>query len=336
MNNRKREKKKFVEFEHELPIQLSLFELLDPVDNRYSQSVELYDAIPKYVVGKTERIDGQFLNPIERVFECNGVKYQIVLFPARIKSRDKHTSIKENIYRDHFPGKREEIVEDALRKMLVSGNGIFLNEEAGLKFSLYALQAELIKYNHTYSYPEITESLEILAKTDIEIISEDKNTKVIFSPIECLGLSGIEGETQTFVKFSPLVTLSIRKLTFRLFDYEKVMKYRTTIARRLHRRLAANFTQAAIHIPYSIKATTIIRDFGLTHDSRFSSMRQRLLKALKELEDSQVVLSYTLENVLQGNKVIDIVLKILPTHVFVNDIIEANKRAKTLKRSLLE
>ena len=69
--------KKIEEFEQSYPVQLQLFEFLQMEENRYSNTVELYDFMPKYHWGKTERINGKFLETLEREFECKGIKYKI-------------------------------------------------------------------------------------------------------------------------------------------------------------------------------------------------------------------------------------------------------------------
>ena len=255
-SRKKDKKKKFLEFRKENPLQLSLFRLFDK-EKDYSHTVELYDFIPKYVWGKSNRIEGKFLEPITREFVCMKTPYKVVLLPARIQT-------KTGDYIDYFPGKREELVEDALRKLMSDVQGVFLDDAAGTTFTLYQLQTELKNRGHSYSYDQLKESLEILAKTDIELESEDKETKIIFRAIETLGLSGKDGETQTFVRFSPLVTQSIKKGTFRLINYEKVMSYKTIIARQLHKRMSHFYTQASLTEKYNILLSTIIRDFGLT------------------------------------------------------------------------
>ena len=69
---RKRDKKKeFEKLEKSKPLQLMLFEL-DPKDKDYSQTIELYDFIPKFNWGKSKRIEGEFLRTIKRKFECRG------------------------------------------------------------------------------------------------------------------------------------------------------------------------------------------------------------------------------------------------------------------------
>ncbi len=71
--------KNFDDYEQSYPRQLALFEYVQPKEKNYSNTVELYDFMPKYHWGKTERINGKFLESLEREFECRGVKYKIEL-----------------------------------------------------------------------------------------------------------------------------------------------------------------------------------------------------------------------------------------------------------------
>lgn len=56
----------------------------------------------------------------------------------------------------------------------------------------------------------------------IFIMSESGSIKFTFHPIEAIRFSGEDEETQTFVKFSPLVTKSIKDGTFQLFNHQKL------------------------------------------------------------------------------------------------------------------
>jgi hypothetical protein len=163
---KKEKQKKFLEFRKDDPVQMSLFRLFEK-EKDYSHTIELYDFIPKYIWGKSKRIEGKFLEPITREFVCKGIPYKVVLMPARIQTETGD-------YMDYFPGKREELVEDALRKIMSDIQGVFLDDAAGTTFTLYQLQTELKNRGHSYSYDQLKESLEILAKTDIELKSEVK------------------------------------------------------------------------------------------------------------------------------------------------------------------
>src|ERR1044071_1803761 len=112
----KKKIKKFEEYAQSKPIQLSLFELLEITDRDYSNSIELYDFIPKYFWGKVERENGKYLQPVTRPFVHKGINYEVIVKPASVKARD-------GVFRHFFPSKREELVEDALRKLACEGGG---------------------------------------------------------------------------------------------------------------------------------------------------------------------------------------------------------------------
>lgn len=327
----KEKKKKFLEFQNDEPIQMSLFRLLEK-EKDYSHTIELYDFIPKYVWGKSKRIEGKFLEPISRDFACKGIAYKVVLLPARIQT-------KTGDYIDYFPGKREELVEDALRKIMSDVQGVFLDDAAGTTFTLYQLQTELENRKHSYSYDQLKESLEILAKTDIELESEDKKTKIIFRAIETLGLSGKDGETQTFVRFSPLVTQSIKKGTFRLINYEKIMSYKTTIPRQLHKRMSHFYTQASLTEKYNILLSTIIRDFGLTRYAQLRNNLAEVEKGIEELKEKNVIINCMIDKIFDVNpktKLNDVKFTFQPHPYFVDEIKKANYKINTIKEKLIK
>lgn len=211
---RRREKPKvFERYEQDHPIQLSLFQILEPENKKYSNTVEIYDFLPKEHLGKASRVQDTYLPRLEREFECRGKRYRMKLDPARIEDKD-------GTVREHYPSQREEVIEDCLRKLMVEDGGVFLDDLASVRFTFYQLQKELSDNGHSYSYTQIKESLEILTKTNIELECEADEARLIFSPIETLGIRGDGGESQTFVRFSPLVTNSIKERKVTLNNLE--------------------------------------------------------------------------------------------------------------------
>lgn len=312
--------KSFDRYEQTQPVQLTLFQLLEPENRQYSNTVEIYDFLPKEFLGKAPRVADAYLPRLEREFECRGVRYLMKLDPARVEDKD-------GVVREYYPSQREEIVEDCLRKLMVDGNGMFLDDRASVLFTLYQLQKELSDNGHTYSYPQIRESLEILAKTNIELSSNDGNVRMIFSPIETLGIKGDGSETQTFVRFSPLVTNSIQERKFRLINYKKVMGYRTAIARKLHKRLSHFFIQASITQMYTIMLSTLIRDFGLTKYKQMSKNLRDFEKSIDELKDSGTIINFYSETIKQTtprNKIIDYKLRIQAHPEFISEVKKGN------------
>jgi hypothetical protein len=258
---------------------------------------------------------------LKREFECRGRKYSLEIAPARIS--DGETEI------ECFPSKREEMIEDALRKMMAEGQGIFLDGESGISFTLYQLQKELKDTGHSYSTQQIKQALTILARTGIELKSEDAEIEIHFSPIETLGFKGKNDENQTFVRFSPLVTKSIRERSFRLINYEQVMSYKSVIARLLHKQMSHHYTQASLTDPYHLLLTTMIRDFGLTKQTQLRNNQIEVEKALQEMKEKNVVINFQSDKVIENaarTRLIDVKFSIQPHPFFVSDIKKANVR----------
>ena len=322
-------KKKFLDYEQEFPEQLTLFSLLDPrTEANYSNTVELYDFLPKYVWGKSNRIDDRFLESVERDFECRGKKYSLTLHPARVKTES-------GVQKEFYLSKREEVVEDALRKIAVFGEAVYLDKKIGMSFSIYQLQKELKKSGHSFSRQQIVESLNILANTRIVLTCYDDDQVWTFSPIETLGFKGINDETHTFVRFSALVTKSIDENTFRLYDYQRVMKYKSVIARQLHKRIGHHFTQANFAQKYEITLTTLLRDFGLKPAASLYSNLEDVKDALEEMKDGGAIMSYALgEPTLDAgrrNKLINVKISIVPSVQFLSEIRKGNEKRQQAK-----
>lgn len=331
--------KKLEDYKQHQPIQMSLFSFIDLKPNeqqRFSNTIELYDFMPKYHWGKVQRIGGEFLRMLEREFECRGVKYKIEVAPAVIKDRD-------GVSRYYYPSKREELVEDALRRLATTEKGVFLDDRAAVTFTLYQLQQELKRNGHTYSINELKDSLLICNRTNITVTTENGSAILSSSMFETLGLQTREDWKETgqkskaFVRFNSLVSEGIKSGAFRQLDYEKAMRYSSVIARQLHKRMSHHFTQASLTTRYEIKLSTIIRDFGLTAYTWISQNLRDVEKALKEMEEKAIILKYSVEKHLdssQRNKLLDAKIIIIPHPRFSGRVIDANKRQGRIEIAL--
>jgi hypothetical protein len=330
------QKKRLQDYEQTHPVQLSLFELLQPEEQGYSNTIELYDFMPKYHWGRTERVAGKYLDSLEREFECRGKKYKIEVQPANIKD-------KKGMSRSYYPSKREELVEDALRRFATAKQGIFLDDRASVTFTLYQLQQELKRNGHSYSKDQIKEALLICAKTSITVTTEDGGAVLISNLFETLGLQtredweGSGEKTKAFVRFNSLVSEGIKQGNFRQLDYEKAMSYSSVVARQLHKRMSHHYVQASFTNPYSIMLSTIIRDFGLTEYQRPSQNHAQVIKALDEMKMKDVILNYEVVEIkdpTNRNKLIEAKYTIKPHLFFINEIKKANFRKSHIDETL--
>jgi hypothetical protein len=80
---------KVVTLYRDQPRQMSLFQTFIPRDEKYSNTIELYDAVPKYFPVKKVseiRINDIYLPVVTREFHHKGQAYQVEIRPARITS----------------------------------------------------------------------------------------------------------------------------------------------------------------------------------------------------------------------------------------------------------
>jgi len=315
--------------------QLDLFQdfLCNTADqDRLSNTIELWDAVPKYHINRRRqgklRKDG-FLPTATKDFVFRGEALTVKIRPARITSAGKD--------KEFYPAAREELVEDALRKLACKPGKGYLDKDqdgdrSGVKFTLHQLRGELKKTGHTLSYYEISESLQILATTTIEIIAGDGTTDYTTAPLTTLirvSKNDLKEnpDARWYVSFSALVTEGIKLIRYRQYDYALNMRLKSQLARFLHKRMCHNYVQASILNSYTITMEGIVRDSGLLECARIRDNRKMLKKALDELKENKIIMYYESEEVRgKQNALKNIKHKVFPHPDFIAQVKKANKR----------
>lgn len=316
--------KKLTEFKQSRTEQLQLFEL-DPALSNYSHSIELYDSMPKYYFGGVERDKGRHVDALpvlQRDFVNRNKSYKLNISPAAVLDKNGKTI-------HYYPSQREELVEDVIKKIATKPNrATFFDKEVGVKFTYYEVMQELKKIGHGYSLDEVKLAIDILNKSILETISKDGNEVSMSSTFfTFVGKETKEmgGKERVVVVFHPLVTRSINFQTYRLLNYEKVMKLKMPLARWLYKRISHLFSQASINNPYRIKLSTIVRDSGMKSYKTISERRRQVEKALDELKKHKVIMSWGLDLDKEKNKILEVVYSLLMSEEFVADAKKANK-----------
>ena len=107
---------------------------------------------------------------------------------------------------------------------------MFLDNTAGVQFSLYELDRELKSLGHAMKWPDLIRSLEICRSAGIEVIGPEGKAEVKSSIFPVVALVNREdwrknpGRVRCYVQFNPLLTYSIKALTYRQFDYRTFMR----------------------------------------------------------------------------------------------------------------
>jgi len=309
-----------------------------------SNTIDLWDSIPRYSVSrqamaKMRTADG-FLGLLELKFNYKGTCLKAIIQPARIREDPGATL-------DYYPGANEELVEDALRKIAADGGQGFFdksNYRSGVVFSLYMLREELRKRGHARSYQEIFKSLQILSGSLIEIRADEGSDSESFSRTNYLpSLAAVSRkklrdnpEAKWVAQFHPLVTQSVDALTYRQFNYHRMMAHNTQLARWLHKQLSLKFTFASLANTFDILYSTVKRDSALINYKRERDGIDALDKAFDALREQSVLVRVERQEVLaERGKIEDVKYTLHPTQEFIREVKTANKRLATAVDKLL-
>jgi len=319
--------------------QLSLFQSFSCTEKSKddkSNLVEFWDSIPKYYVSKQEqtkiRKDG-FLPTLTKNFIHKSISYAVKIRPALLTVDGQDMAF--------YPSAKEELVEDALRKLAVKQGSGYLNDKRhGVTFSMYELRKELEKVGHTYSHAQLVESIEILQGVSVEVRTEDETsgsfmfkTSILTSVISVSKKSYLsDPKAKWFIDFSFPIATEINSLAYRQYNYQKSITSKSQLTRYLVKRLSINYIQAAPYNNYTISLNSISRDSGLLKSSVVRENKRNLENSLDELIYMDVIKSYE-SDVIKGNrgKIEDVKYKLIPAINFVKEMIEANTRAKQLQ-----
>ena len=335
---------------------MALFELLDPSDTEYSNTIELYDALPKGVwSGKQKRgkkSDGDSSQEaaisdipkvITRPFKSRGTSYQMKVKPAIIERANEDGTINTLVM---FPGTREELIEEALRKFAVQGQGFESDntgKDVGVFFTVNQLRKELARTGHSYSAQEILEALDIMSSSLIEVSQTGRNraretirgnmlgSMFLASREQYLENSGIK----CYATFHPLVTQGIRTQQFRIYDYSVSMTMKSDLGRYMYKRLSHYWVQASLDHPYEFKLTTFLSQSPRGLSERMKDNLRAVRNALKCLVDENVILpdweEIMIKNAADKRVIDDVGFRLLPSESFIKFMMKANRRQSDIR-----
>ncbi len=321
--------------------QLDLFEQVQPDNGQFTNSIALYDIMPKYVwQSEQARREGGTLPVIKRAFIHDGDEYHLEIKPARL-TFDDGSEI------EYYPAEREQIIEEALRKIAIDKRRTrLIDKQVGVYFTIYELDAELRRIGHGMPKKAIREALYVCNACTIQVKAR-KNGKTMVSapifPVMALRSRNDEGfvdDTESMITFNPLVSAAIMSLDFRQLNYETNVRLKSVVSRWLHKRLSHRYHWARTDgEPFRIKGSTVVRDSGMGAYQRQRDAFRAISKALEELEEARVVASWIGHQVLGANRRIeDIDFEIHPSPEFAREMRMANharglvsERARILK-----
>jgi hypothetical protein len=248
---------------------------------------------------------------------------------------------------EYYPSAREELIEHALRRLAAEPPAGFYDhpeQRSGLVFTLYRLRQELAKQNHAMTYKDLAEGLDVLSLGAIDIETNDDadplgirhfGRSTYFPKLAGVRRDDLEKnpEAKWYVEFNPFVTASIDKVAYRQFNYQRLMKCRTQLARWLISQLVLKYTAAAITNSFEMRFRTIKRDSGLLEGYRQQRQAVAALddawKDLKKL--GALYLFEKVEHRGSREKLEDVTYTLFPSREFAAEQKAANRRQSDAK-----
>ncbi|HYF89511.1 plasmid replication protein [Azospirillum sp.] len=355
-----------------LPLQFALFEIDEPDDaKRTTHFVGLYDVAPKWVffasdvarsngrkrsVGAGEVADSdagkpRFLRQVKREFVFNDKTYSLKILPARIERRvkDGGTEVIEEI--DTFPGEKEQVVEEVIRRLAAEKARLSTGEKDSIvfKFTLYEVLQELRRVKHTLSLPELKEALLVLRRSTIVIAEKGGKNALLDSSVfpqlwmrnHDVNAGGSPDENgradvETAVQFNWMVENTIRSVEQQRISYEWLMRIENPFSRWLFKRVAFTLLQRHHQDRSSIEITAreIMRDSGMTEWARWSNMLRWISDIVDVLKKVGALAEVEREVVKVGKRHDDIIFRLRPSDLFLHQIAEAHRVSAWNRREI--
>lgn len=307
--------------------------------------VDVFDTLPRFIwSGKHTTNTKEMMITKEGRVNDNHFKITFTAATIRRKRLEDGVWLEESI--GCFPGLREEMVEDALRKLSVSGYGNFVEGQCWVVFKMYDLFTELKQQGHCYSYTELEEALTVLAKAHVEIeTSGSHGTKINSSPYlpqlsifrptaapinEARLNPAIEGlaADKCVALLHPLISQSILDKSYRMFDFSISMSLTSSLARYLFKILCVKWRNAAPDRPYTFSMMNFLVNSPRGVSTRMPENLRAVDAALKQLLDNNVLskVEKEVQKKPRGKGALDYVISLYPTESYVKFMKRSNAK----------
>lgn len=323
----------------ESSVQLDLFSnFISNDDDKVSNSIELWESFPKYhfspQIQKMLRDSEGKANPVDWEFKKGDSTFSIRSNPAPIE-------ISKGVFQHHFPGPIEELVEEALKKLLTKNDhGVHIREksETWVVFSWNSLRDELQKNGHDIKISRLRLAIDIMSQSIISIYKDDKKiySNAILSDLTLIRRDDYldDPNARNLVRMSVFITNAIEKLEYRQFNYETFMHLSMQLSRWLYKRLVNKYRQANHDNTYHFSLKSIQKQSALLQMKNFRDNKLKCEKALDELVKHKVLHEWYITRVDKTRKKIDdVIYELRPAYDFVKDQKASNSRTKTLKNN---
>ncbi|WP_143747409.1 hypothetical protein [Marinibacterium profundimaris] len=206
-----------------------------------SNAVEIWDNIPKYFftpqqVAKLRTSSGH-ADPFEWSYTLDGKEFSVRVQPALIEQDD-------GSYKAFFPGATEELVEEALKKILADqsyGLHDVENNATWVRFTLNMIRRELKQRGRSRSVVEINQAIEFMASSVLSVSVNGKRRwkGAILQDLVTVGREEYRADSEAHhqARLPLFISHSINHLEFRQFNLDRLLSCDEQLSRWIYRKL---------------------------------------------------------------------------------------------------
>ena len=294
-----------------------------------SNTVDVWESIPKYFITshqtKILRTESGLAPRFEWRYVHNGIDCEVIIQPALIKQGNKDIA--------YYPSVTEELIEEALKKIMVDQNYSIHdpnNTETWVAFTLGLLQKELKNRGRSRSISQIKHAITVMSRCVITLIKEGREvwTGAILQDLVTIGRDQYLDDTsaQHIARMPVFIAHAINHLEYRQFNYQRLMRCSEQLTRWLYKQLIHRYRQASRVNYYHVMYSTIERNSGLLRQGRADDNRRKVIAALDELKKREVLNDYYVDKRKQSRKIVDVKYTLHPAQPFIAEQKAANKR----------
>ena len=234
-----------------------------------------------------------------------------------------------------FPGVTEELVEEALKKILSDQHyGMHLPDqlETWVRFSLQMIKRELQAKHRSRSIDQIKHAVEVMSSCVLTLSKDGKEVwkGSILQDLVTVGREEYMSDNNALhVARLPLfISQAINRLDYRQYNYHHYLECNEQLARWLYKQLIHRYRQASDSNTYHFLYSTLARNSALLQQKRPVDNRRKVISALEELKRCKILRSYQARMEKDGSKIMDVKYTIKPTMQFIEEQKAANRRGR--------
>lgn len=305
-----------------------------------SNTVELWESIPKYFFTSAQveklRIPTGHADPYKQPYSYKGMDCTVTIQPALIEQEN-------GSYKAFFPSVTEELIEEALKKILTDQNyGIHdpAKSETWVKFSLRMVEKELKKRGKRRSIAEIKQAIQVMNRC---IITLSKGKKELWSGAILQDLVTVDREEYIedtgalhAARLPLFISHAIDKLEYRQYNIDRHMTLKTQLSRWLYKRFVHRYKQASMTETYHFRYLTVKAESHYLEGKTERNNRKKMIDTLDELKAHGILMFYEAQEIKEGRKIIDVTYTVTASLDFRTEQKAANAAVNKRKLGVVD